>query len=153
MRKSNFFAKYLNNISKLISNLLEKNLNKLNFKNLSYLIKNNKLILTFVALFVIFLSYLLLPTFYKQSDILKVLNTELQKKLHLNFKFSKNIKYNLFPKPHFIITDTIINDEQTEISNIKNFKIFISIDNLFSFKNIQIKDLIIENANSKSFKS
>ncbi len=147
MRKTNFLVKYLNNISKLINNLLEKNLNKINFKNLSYLIKNNKLILTFVALFVIFLSYLLLPTFYKQSDILKVLNTELQKKLHLNFKFSKNIKYNLFPKPHFIITDTIINDEQTEISNIKNFKIFISIDNLFSFKNIKIKDLIIENAN------
>ena len=147
MRKTNFFVKYLNNISKFINSLLEKNLNKINSKNLSYLIKNNKIILTFVALFVIFISYLLLPTFYKQSDISKVLNTELQKKLYLNFKFQKNIKYNFFPRPHFITTDTIINDEQTEISNIKNLKIFISLDNLFSFKNIQIKDLIIENAN------
>ena len=115
MRKTNFFVKYINNISKLINNLLEKNLNKINFKNLSYLIKNNKIILTFVALFVIFLSYLLLPTFYKQSDILKVLNTELHKKLNLNFKFSKNIKYNFFPRPHFITTNTIINDKQTEL--------------------------------------
>jgi len=34
-----------------------------------------------------------------------------------------------------------------EISKIKNLKIFVSLNNLFSFKNIQIKDLIIENAN------
>jgi hypothetical protein len=147
MRKTNFFVKYLNNISKLINSLLEKNLNKINFENLSYLFKNNKIILTFVALFIIFISYLLLPTFYKQSDISKVLNTELQKKFNLNFKFSKNIKYNLFPRPHFITADTIINDEKTKISKIKNFKIFVSLDNLFSFENIQIKDLIIENAN------
>ncbi len=147
MRKTNFFVKYLNNINKFINSLLEKNLNKINFKNLSYLFKNNKIILTIVALFVIFISYLLLPSFYKQSDISKVLNTELQKKLDLNFEFSKDIKYNFFPRPHFITTNIIVNDEQTKISKIKNFKIFISFDNLFSFKNIQIKDLIIENAN------
>ena len=58
MRKTNFLVKYLNNISKLINNLLEKNLNKLNSKNLSYLFKNNKIILTFVALFVVFITIL-----------------------------------------------------------------------------------------------
>jgi len=147
MRKTNSFLKYLKNIDNFINSLLEKNLNKLNFKNLNYLLKNNKIILTFVALFVIFISYLLLPTFYKQSDISKVLNTELKKKLDLNFIFSKKIKYNLFPIPHFTTTATIINDEQTEISKIKNFKIFVSLDNFFSFKNTKIKDLIIENAN------
>ena len=147
MSKTNFFEKHLKNISSFINNLLEKNLNKLNSKNLSYLFKNNKIILTFVALFVIFVSYLLLPTFYKQSDISKVLNNELEKKLDLNFKFSKIIKYNFFPTPHFITTDTIINDDKTEISKIKNLKIFVSFDNLFSLKNIQIKDLFIENAN------
>ena len=69
MSKKNFFKKYLNNISNFINNLLESNLNKLNSKNFSYLLKNNKIILTFVALFVLFISYLLLPTFYKQSEI------------------------------------------------------------------------------------
>ena len=147
MRKTNFFVKYINNITKFINSLLEKNLNKINFKNLSYLFKNNKIILTFVALFIIFISYLLIPTFYKQPDISNVLNTELQKKFDLNFKFSKNIKYNIFPRPHFKTTDTIINDEQNEISKIENLKIFVSLDNLFSFQNLKIKDLIIENAN------
>ena len=34
MSKTNFFSKYLKNIGNLINSLLEKNLNKLNFKNL-----------------------------------------------------------------------------------------------------------------------
>ena len=132
MSKTNFFIKHLKNINNFINNLLEKNLNKLNFKNLSYLFKNNKIILTFVALFVIFISYLLLPTFYNQNDIAKELKNELQSKFDLNFKFSKNIKYNFFPKPHFIFVDTIITDDQKEISKIGKLKIFVYSDNLFS---------------------
>ena len=147
MSKTNFFVKYLKNINNFINNLLEKNLNKLNFKNLSYLFKNNKIILTFVALFVIFISYLLLPTFYNQNDISKKLKNELQSKFDLNFKFSKNIKYNFFPRPHFITTDSKIFDNKKEISKISKLKIFISFDNLFSLKNIEIRDLILENAN------
>ena len=123
MSKTNFFVKHLKNINNFINNLLEKNLNKLNSKNLSYLIKNNKIILTFVALFVIFVSYLLLPTFYNKIDIAKELKNEIQSKFHLNFKFSKNIKYNFFPKPQFIITDSKIFDNEKEISK-KNITIF-----------------------------
>ena len=137
MSKKNSFVKYLNNISDFINNLLEKNLNKLNFKNLSFLLKNNKIILTFVALFVIFVSYLLLPTFYNQSDISKKLKNELQSKFNLNFKFSQNIKYNFFPRPHFITTDSKILDNKKEIAEIKKLKIFISFDNLFSIKDIE----------------
>ena len=76
MSKKNFFVIYLKNINNFINNLLEKNLNKLNFKNLRFLLKNNKIILTFVALFVIFISYLSkihLLYFYKlKSDIPRI---------------------------------------------------------------------------------
>ena len=121
MSKKNFFIKYLNNISNFINNLLESNLNKLNSKNFSFLLKNNKIILTFVALFVVFISYLLLPTFYNQNEISKHLEKELQNKFDLNFKFSQNIKYNFFPSPHFLISDSIIFDNQEEISKISKF--------------------------------
>ncbi len=147
MSKTNFLVKHLKNINNFINNLLEKNLNKLNFKNLSFLLKNNKIILTFVALFVIFISYLLIPTFYNQNDVSKELKNELLRKFDLNFNFSKNIKYNFFPKPHFIITDSKILDNEKEISKISKLKIFISFDDLFSLKNIGVKDLILENAN------
>ena len=147
MSKTNFFVKYLKNIVNFINSLLEKNLNKLNFKNLSNILKNNKIILTIVAVFVIFISYLLLPTFYKQSNISKELKNELLKKLDLNFKFSQNIKYNFFPRPHFIIKESNIYKDQIEISKINKLKIFISLDNFFSLENIEVRDLIFENAN------
>ena len=89
MSKSNFFVKYLKNINYFINSLLEKNLNKLNFKNLKNLFKNNKIILTFVALLVIFITYLSLPNFYQQSDIFKKLQTELLNKYDVNLKFSE----------------------------------------------------------------
>ena len=147
MRKSNFFLKYFKNINNFINSLLEKNLNKLNFKNFRYLLKNNKIILTFVALFVIFLSYLLIPTFYSQSDVSKKLKTELQDKFNLNFNFSQIINYNFFPKPHFIISESTIINNQKEISKINKLKIFISLDKLLYLQNIEVRDLVIENAN------
>ena len=147
MSKTNLFLKHLKNTNNFINNLLEKNLNKLNSKNLRFLFKNNKIILTFVALFVIFISYFLLPTFYNSSEISKELNEELQNKLDLNFKFSKNIKYNFFPTPHFTIKESKIIGNQNEISKINKLKIFISFDNLFSVKNIKVKNVILENAN------
>ncbi len=149
MIKTNFFLKHLKNITNFINNVLEKNLNKLNFKNLSFLFKNNKIILTFVSIFVIFISYLLLPTFYNKDDISKKLKNELQNKFDINFKFRQNIKYNFFPRPHFTITDTIISDNQIEISKISKLKIFISFDNLFSVKNIELRNVILEKANFK----
>ncbi len=147
MSKKKFFVKHLKTIYNFINNLLEKNLNKLNFGNLSFLFKNNKIILTFVALFVIFISYLLLPTFYNKNDVAKELENELQIKFDLNFKFSKNIKYNIFPKPHFVITDSKILKNEKEISKVSKLKIFISFDDLFFLKNIEVRDLILENAN------
>ena len=125
MRKTNFFVKYLNNISKFINSLLEKNLNKINFKNLSYLFKNNKIILTFVAVFIIFLSYLSIPSFYKQTDISNELKTELKSKFDLDFNFSQRLKYNIFPRPHFKTNSSIILKDRSEITKIDNLKIFM----------------------------
>ena len=147
MRKTNFFVKYIKNINNFINSLLEKNLNKLNFKNLSYLIKNNRIILTFVALFVIFVSYLLLPSFYNQSEISKELRNQIESKLGINLEFSKNIKYNIFPRPHFSSNELNIFDDLNKISKINKLKVYISLDNFFSLKNIKIKDIIFEKAN------
>ena len=72
-----------------------------------------------------FVSYLLLPTFFNQTDISKKLNNELQVKYDLNFKFSQNIKYNFFPRPHFIITDSKIFDNKKDIAEISKLKILV----------------------------
>ena len=147
MSKRNSLIKYLKNINTYINSLLEKNLNKLKLENIRNLITNNKIILTFVALFIFFISYLLIPTFYKHSDIITELKSDLSKKLNLEFEFPQNISYNFFPRPHFIISDSIISYKKTEFSKVKNLKLYVSLDNFFSLKNIEIKDVHIENAN------
>ncbi len=147
MNKTNSFVKYLKQINKSINNQLEKNLNRLKFDNLLNLVRSNKIILTFVALFILFVSYLLLPTFYNQSQISKELKSGLLEKFDLDIKIPNNLKYNLFPRPHFKINDSLILFSNDELSNIKNIKIYISLENLFSINNIEIKDVIIENAN------
>ena len=147
MNKTNFFVKNFTNINKTINNLLEKNLNKLNFKNFKNLSRNNIIVLTFVAVIVLLVSYLLLPTFYKQTDISKELKNQLFENYNLEFKFNKKLNYNFFPRPHFVSDSAILTNDQTEFSNIKKIKIYISYKNLFSFKNIKVEDLILENAN------
>tara|TARA_Y100000768_G_C23954329_1_gene671921 strand:+ start:244 stop:1734 length:1491 start_codon:yes stop_codon:yes gene_type:complete len=147
MSKPNSFVKNFKNINKFINNLLEENLNKLKFKNLLNLLRNNKIVLSFVAVFVLFLSYLLLPTLYSKNEISKKLNLDLTQKLNLNFNFSKNIKYNFFPRPHFIIKDSIISLNNQEISKVRKLKVYFSLENLHSLKNININNLLIEDAN------
>ena len=147
MKKPNLFIKKLHIISDYINSLLEKNLNRLKLVNLIKLIKNNKIILTFVALFVLLISYLLMPTFYNQEDVSSEIKLKLAQDLNLNFKFSNNIQYNIFPKPHFKTNQAIILNENNEISKIDNLRIYVSYENLHSLKKIIIKDVTIKNAN------
>ena len=60
---------------------------------------------------------------------------------------SKDLSYNFLPRPHFKINKSALVNQQDEISNIKNLKIFVSFKNLFPLKKIEIKEVMIENAN------
>ena len=145
MRKKNHFYKNLKNINYLINNQLEKNLNKLKFNNLLNLAKSNKIILSFVAVIFVFISYMLYPSFYNQTDVSNKLKNELIENLNLNITFQNKLNYNFFPRPHFISKKAILNYKQKNISEIETLKIYISIENLFSLKKIQIDDVVIEN--------
>ena len=69
MSKPYFIVKFFKNINLFINKLLEKNLNKLNSKNLISIVKSNKIFVTSVALIILFLSYLSIPNIYSQIDI------------------------------------------------------------------------------------
>ena len=147
MTKSNSFVKNLKNINKSINSLLERNLNKLKFNNLKIVASNNKTILTFVALFVLFVSYLLVPTLHKQIDISKKLKNELLSKFNLDFTFNQKLYYNFFPRPHFTSKESFIVENKKNISAINKIKIYVSLDNLFSTKNFNVNEVILDNAN------
>ena len=147
MSKQNNYIKFLKKIYLSINSLLEKNLNKLNFKNLSNIAITNKVFITFLILSIIFFSYILIPHTYNKDDIRKELENQLLDKFSLNFVFSKNLNYKFFPRPHFILKNSAIIENQSKLSDINKLKIFVSLNNLFSLEDITIKDVILENTN------
>ena len=153
MSKSKSFVKYLKKINTSTNNLLEKNLNKLKLTNILNLVRSNKIFLSIVAVLILLLSYLSIPNFYKQNNIILKLKNELNNKFNLNLKFSDELRYNLFPTPHFTSNDTILIFQEEKISEIKKIKIYFSLENLFSFKNLKIKEVEIEKANFELNKS
>ena len=147
MNKKNYFVKSLNKIYLSINNLLKKNLNKLNFNNFSNIARSNNFFFIFVALIILFALYLSIPNIYTKAKIHTELKKQLLEKFNLNFKFSQNLNYKFLPRPHFTNEDTIILNDQNEISKIKNLKIYVSLKNLFSLKNIKVNNVILEDAN------
>ena len=116
MSKPYFIVKFFKNINLFINKLLEKNLNKLNSKNLISVIKSNKIFVTSVALIILFLSYLSIPNIYNQNDIIRELKSELFEKFELNLGFSKKLNYRFFPRPHFSAEEISIFYNENEIS-------------------------------------
>ncbi len=147
MSKSNSIVRFFKNINIFINKLLEKNLNILNRNNLINILKSNKIFVTCIALLILFLSYLSIPNIYNQTDVLKELKSELSDKFNLNLRFSNELEYKFFPRPHFTSKETEIINDESEISKIKNLKIFISLKNLFPLKKINAYDVVLEGAN------
>ena len=146
MSQSNFFIKYLKSISISINSLLKNNLNNLNSNNLVNILSSNKIFLIFVALVILFFSYISLPNIYNQTEVSKELKNQLLKKFNLNIKFSENLNYNFFPRPHYNTNESSIFVDKNKISDVKNIKIYISLRNLFSLKSLKINNIIFNNA-------
>ena len=147
MSKRNYFVIFLKKVNLSINNLLEKYLNKLNFNNLSNIASSNKVFLTFVAVIILFLSYLSIPHTYNKEEIQKELENQLSDRFNLNFIFSQNFDYKFFPRPHFIIEDSTIIENRVKISDVKKLSIYVSLENLFSLENMIVHDVILESAN------
>ena len=147
MKTSNFFARFLKNLSKSINSLLEKYLNKLNINNFKRLLLNNKIFFSIVAAIILFFSYISLPNIYNQDKISRELQSNLFNKLNLEFYFSNELEYKFLPRPHFVIKESSIINDESKISEIKTTKIYVSLENLFSLENMKVTDIIIEDAN------
>ena len=91
MSKNNYFVKFFKKIYLFINRLLEKYLNKLNPNNLSNILRSNKVFVTFVAIVILFLSYLSIPHAYNKVEIQKELQNQLFNKFGLNFNFTQNL--------------------------------------------------------------
>jgi hypothetical protein len=147
MSKHNYFFRFLISINKFINSLLKRNLNKLNATNLKKILINNKVFLSIVLLVILFFSYLSLPNIFNKNQISVELKKDLLNKLNLEFNFEKELNYNFLPRPHFTINESSVTLNENKISKINELKIYVSLKNLFSIKNIKIQNVIIKEAN------
>ncbi|MDB4613588.1 AsmA family protein [Candidatus Pelagibacter sp.] len=147
MNKHNYFVKFLIKINHCINSLLKRNLNKLNSANLKKILINNKISLAIVLLAILFFSYLSLPNIFNKNQISVELKKELLDKLNLEFNFEKKLDYKFLPRPHFITSESSIALNENKISKINKLKIYVSLESLFSLKNMKVKNVIIKEAN------
>ncbi len=148
MQKNNFIAKKIKKLILSINVSIESYFNKITFFINSFkktsLIKNNKLVLSIAILVILTLSYFLIPTVYNKDSIKQEIKNQILNKYNINIKFNENITYSLLPRPHFISKNLSIIKGDNKIGNVKNFKIFISIDKLFFFKNFETRNLVLD---------
>ena len=147
MNKHNYFVKFLIKINHFINSLLKRNLNKLNAANLKKILINNKVFLTIVLLVILFFSYLSTPNIFNKNQISVELKKDLLDRLNLEFNFEKKLDYKFLPRPHFITSESSVIFNENKISKIDKLKIYVSLENLFSLKNMKVKNIIIEDAN------
>ena len=66
-----------------------------------------------IIILVLVISYFLIPTAYNKSLIQTKIENQIFQKYQISIKFNNQIKYGLFPKPHFISKDlSIFNNEK-----------------------------------------
>lgn len=148
MQKHNFIAKKIKKLILSINVSIENYFNKINLfinslKKTS-LTKNNKLFLSIATLVILTLSYFLLPTVYNKDTIKQEIKNQILNKYNINIRFNENIRYSLLPRPHFTSKNLSIIKDANNIGNVKNFKIFISIDKLFFFKDFETRNIVFD---------
>jgi len=159
MQKHNLIAKKIKKQILSINILIESYFNQLknfNIKNIKAAFNNNNKLFWVVSIFAILtISYFLAPTAYDKSLTKSKIKNQALNRYGIDLKFNKRLTYNLLPRPHFKSKDLSLIENGKIIGNVKNFKIFISIDKLYSFKKFETKDLIFDktefNLNEKDF--
>ncbi len=146
MNKINLISKKLKQRFVSINDLLESYFSKLNFRKTyskkNNILANNRVFFSLSAVFILTLSYFLLPTLYKKDIAQVEIKNQILRKYNIDIKFNQKIRYGLLPRPHFTSKNLSILNNDRKIGIVQNFKAFIDVGNFFSLDNLEINDLV-----------
>ena len=83
----------------------------------------------------------MIPAFYNKELVKIKLENQILEKYNLEIKFEKELKYSLFPKPHFYAKNIILSLENKRLAKSDFLRIDIFKKNFFSLEKLKIKDL------------
>ena len=165
MQKKYLFKKKLDKLLISVTKRIESFFNffKENFfykKNFSKSVKtiDKKIFISFAVIFISIITYFLIPAFYDKNKIKHQLENQILNRYNLEVKLENNFNYGLFPKPHFLFKNTIIQYKEREIAKSNDLKVFISPRNFFVSEKLDFNYLVfnktdfkIKNSNFKFF--
>ena len=104
-----------------------------------------------VALFFLFGIYLSIPVLFNYKSIQNVIEKKFYNDFKINLNINGDIKYQLLPKPHLLISNSSlsinkINEEDISF-DIDKLKVFLKSNNLFPKSNFNFEKLEIQNNN------
>ena len=95
------------------------------------------------VLIILSLSYFLIPAIYNKDLIKAEIKNHLYSKYKIELKSLDKINYSLLPKPHYVIKNLSILNNDDEIGKVQKLKVFISLNNFFLSKNLEIRDIVL----------
>ena len=157
MIKHRYLSDFLKKISILINNLIKKNSKKFDLKEkkkfILQFISLNRLIIGLILSLILGLIYLSLPILFNKSEVQNNIKNQLKSRYDVKFKFSTDLKYNLFPLPNYKFENVeILDNNDNKLADIKNLKLNLKISNFFSPKNLKTREIYLESAKFNLYK-
>jgi len=95
---------------------------------------------------ILILTYFLIPAYYNKNDVKNLLQNQIFDQYDIKVKFNEEIRYSLFPKPHFSTKNLLITYNEDDIAQSDHTNIYISAKKFFSLKQLKIKNLVLKKA-------
>ena len=81
----------------------------------------------------------MIPAYYNKNEVKILLQNQIFDEYDIKVKFDGEIKYSLFPKPHFRTKNLLITHNENDIAKSDHTKIYVSAKKFFSLKKLFIK--------------
>ncbi len=111
----------------------------------------SKFIFLLIALCFLFGIYLSIPVLFNYKSIENIIESKFSSDFNINLNINGDIKYQLLPKPHLLISDSslsIYEENNESISfDIKNLKVFVNSNSLYPKSKINFEKFEIINTN------
>ena len=141
-RINNFFVIRFNKISEFVKSINHK------YNNISSF---NRYLIFFITILFLYLFFLSIPSLYDKGPLQIKLNKLINEEYNINVSLSSKIRYNILPKPHFIIENSKIYTNNLsspqELGQIKKLKIFINQKNFLKKNIVEVSSVSLNDAN------
>ena len=114
-------------------------------------IDSSKIILSSIIVFFTVILFLSLPVLFNYNNLQNIIEKKFYSEFKINLKILGDISFKIFPRPHYLVNkanlDLNIEDDKSSIIEIKNLKIFIPTNKIYSKTEINIEGFEIHNTN------